>query len=397
MGTSAIEFRGVWKKFRRGEHFDSLRDFIPEMTRKLFFKGTNNGDLSKREFWALQNIDFSIGKGDVLGIIGPNGSGKSTILKLISGILQPSRGQLSIEGRISSLIEVGAGFHPDLTGRENIFLNATILGMKKEEIKRKYDDIVEFAGLEKFIDTPVKRYSSGMYARLGFSVAAHVDPDILLVDEVLSVGDLRFQEKCLKKMLSFRERGTTVIFISHNLEAVSILCPKTAFLINGVLQDIGDTGRIIGEYVSSTQVIEGSENTEARFEEIRLVSNDSVDVHVLDPSQKVYVRFKVSCDLPFDECLLGFLVYRKRDGLLICDYNFPLAALNSVNKAGRAKGCVEFHANLLRGSYSVTLHVQHEPSRKHLVWVRNAVHFSVEERISWNGVAHLAPRIVEQK
>ena len=397
MGTSAIEFQGVWKKFRRGERFDSLRDLIPEMTKKFFTKVSGNGELSRREFWALQNINFSIEKGDVLGIIGPNGSGKSTILKLISGIMRPSRGQMNIEGRISSLIEVGAGFHPDLTGRENIFLNATILGMRKDEIKGKYDEIVDFAGLKDFIDTPVKRYSSGMYARLGFAVAAHVDPDILLVDEVLSVGDLRFQEKCLKKMLSFKDQGTTVIFISHNLEAVSILCPKTAYLVNGVLKDIGDTGRIIGEYVSSAQVIEGGEETEARFEEIRLVTNDKTGVRVLEPGQKVHVSFKVTCDMPFDECHLGFLVYRKRDGLPICDYNFPLTALTSVKKTGSAEGCIEFYANLLRGSYSVTLHVHHEPSRKHLVWFRNAVNFSVEERISWNGVAHLDPKIVDHK
>ncbi len=188
MTDTAIEFNGIWKKFAMGEKFDSLRDLIPSLA-KLLFSRNYRGELQKREFWALKDVSFQVRRGEALGIIGPNGSGKSTALKLLSGILKPDKGSLQLRGRLGALIELGAGFHPDLTGRENIYLNGAILGMKKSEIDKKFDEIVEFSELRDFLDTPVKRYSTGMYARLGFSVAAHVDPDVLLVDEVLSVGD----------------------------------------------------------------------------------------------------------------------------------------------------------------------------------------------------------------
>ena len=191
-----IEFNHVWKKFKKGEKFNSLRDAIPNLFRSF----SNGNSLEKQEFWALQDVSFQITKGEVLGIIGPNGAGKSTILKLLSRIMKPNKGEMKINGRLSALIEITAGFHPELTGRENAYLNGTILGMRKKEIDAKFDDIVEFSGLREFIDTPVKRYSSGMYSRLGFSVAANMDPDILLVDEVLSVGDIAFQAKCAQKM-----------------------------------------------------------------------------------------------------------------------------------------------------------------------------------------------------
>lgn len=185
MTTVMLGMDHVYKKFRRGEIHDSLRDLIPATVGKLFAP-SRKGSLERNEFWALRDVSFDVNKGEALGIIGSNGAGKSTILKLLCGIMRPTSGGLKVSGSLSALIEVGAGFHPDLTGRENIFLNGSILGMKREEIKKKFDEIVEFSGLAEFIDTPVKRYSSGMYARLGFSVAAHVEPDILVVDEVLS-------------------------------------------------------------------------------------------------------------------------------------------------------------------------------------------------------------------
>ncbi|HEY9229824.1 MAG TPA: ABC transporter ATP-binding protein, partial [Gemmatimonadaceae bacterium] len=215
----------VSKKFRRGEIYDSLRDLIPAMVSKVG-KRRSPSELGKKEFWALQDVSFEVMRGEAFGIVGSNGAGKSTILKLLSGIMKPTRGTITVRGRLSALIEVGAGFHQDLTGRENIFLNGSILGMTKEEIRRKFDDIVEFAGLRDFIDTPVKRYSSGMYARLGFSVAAHVEPDLLIVDEVLSVGDYLFQQKCIDRMTGILKGGTTVLFVSHNLHAVTDLCQR---------------------------------------------------------------------------------------------------------------------------------------------------------------------------
>jgi lipopolysaccharide transport system ATP-binding protein len=195
--------------------------------------------LREKEFWAVKDVSFQLKYGEAIGIIGPNGAGKTTILKLLSGILLPTKGTYKVNGRISALIEVGAGFHPDLTGKENIFLNGAILGMTREQINKKYEAIVEFSELAEFIDTPVKRYSSGMYARLGFSVAAHVDPQILLIDEVLSVGDISFQQKCLNKMQEIIINGTTIIFISHNIPAVIKLCPKTILLDRGSIHQFG--------------------------------------------------------------------------------------------------------------------------------------------------------------
>src|SRR3989338_1868091 len=194
----SVEFNNVWKKFNKGEKVYALRDLIPQMTKRMF---TPNKDaLKQEEFWAVKDVSFKIKKGEVLGIIGPNGAGKSTILKLLSQIMKPTKGEFVAHGRLSALIEVTAGFHPDFTGRENIYFNAAILGMKKKDIDAKFDQIVDFSGIEEFIDTPVKRNSSGMTARLGFAIAAHVDPEILLVDEVLSVGDKTFQSKCTQKM-----------------------------------------------------------------------------------------------------------------------------------------------------------------------------------------------------
>ncbi len=203
----------------------------------------------KEEFWALKDINLEIKKGEVLGIIGHNGAGKSTLLKILSQITPPTTGEIKINGRVGSLLEVGTGFHPELSGRENIFLNAAILGMSKREIEKKFDQIVEFAGIEKFLDTPVKRYSSGMYVRLAFSVAAHMEPDILIIDEVLAVGDAEFQKKCLGKMDEVtKQDGRTIIFVSHNLNAVQQLCKKTVVLSQGKIKFAGDTDEAIKLY-----------------------------------------------------------------------------------------------------------------------------------------------------
>jgi ABC-type polysaccharide/polyol phosphate transport system ATPase subunit len=249
MSEFAVEFENVWKKFRKGERYDSLRDLIPAVTRRLF-SANSLASLKPKEFWALHNVTFDLRRGDSIGIIGPNGSGKSTILKLLSGILRPDRGVVRVNGRSGCLIELGAGFHLDLTGRENIYLNGTILGMKRTEIDKKFDSIVEFAGLSEFLDTPVKRYSSGMNARLGFSIAAHIEPEVLIVDEVLSVGDYHFQEKCFAKMQEFTRNGTTLIFVSHNLAAVSSLCKSALLLKYGEPVYQGDVRTAIGKYYS---------------------------------------------------------------------------------------------------------------------------------------------------
>lgn len=200
------------------------------------------------EFWAVRDVNFEVERGEALGIIGHNGAGKSTILKLLANITAPTDGEITINGRLSALIEVGSGFHPELTGRENIFLNGSILGMRRREIADKFDSIVDFAGVRQFIDTPVKRFSSGMYVRLGFSIAAHLDPDILLLDEVLAVGDAAFQAKCIRRISELKEAGTTIVFISHDLGAVERLCDRTILMRRGEIAASGDTREVIAEY-----------------------------------------------------------------------------------------------------------------------------------------------------
>jgi len=245
----ALRMDRVYKRFRRGEIHDSLRDLVPALVRRRL--GPRSEALRPEEFWALEDVSFEVRKGEAFGIIGQNGAGKSTMLKHLSGIMQPTRGRIDVHGRLSALIEIGAGFHPDLTGRENVFLNGTILGMGRREIRAKFDEIVAFAGLEEFIDTPVKRYSSGMFARLGFSVAAHLDPDILVIDEVLSVGDYLFQRKGIEKMTSVVKGGATVIFVSHNLAAVADLCERTLLLDHGRVASLGPTREVIRDYLTA--------------------------------------------------------------------------------------------------------------------------------------------------
>jgi lipopolysaccharide transport system ATP-binding protein len=220
---------------------------------KVNLKNNEEQNTGAKYMWALKDINFEIKRGDAVGIIGKNGAGKSTLLKIISRITQPATGEIRIKGRVGSLLEVGTGFHPELTGRENVFMNGTILGMKKQEIKDKFDEIVAFSGVEKFIDTPVKRYSSGMYVRLAFSVAAHLEPEILIVDEVLSVGDAEFQKKCLEKMQDLRKKdGRTLLFVSHNIGAINSLCNSALLLNSGLLQGAGDTEKITGMYFSGS-------------------------------------------------------------------------------------------------------------------------------------------------
>ena len=201
--------------------------------------------------WALRNVSFEVKEGEIVGIIGLNGSGKSTLLKILSKITDPTEGYAEIRGKVSSLLEVGTGFHPELTGRENIYLNGSILGMKKKEIDRKFDEIVDFSGVEKFIDTPVKRYSSGMRVRLAFAVAAHLEPEIVLIDEVLAVGDIQFQKKCLNKMQDIGQQGRTVLFVSHNMQAVTRLCPRTILLKGGEVIADGPSHQIVSIYMNS--------------------------------------------------------------------------------------------------------------------------------------------------
>jgi lipopolysaccharide transport system ATP-binding protein len=230
------------------EAFDNLLKAPLRRLRSMRIEPTSE----EETFWAIRNLDFEVAPGEVLGIIGRNGAGKSTLLKILSRITAPTEGRIELRGRLASLLEVGTGFHPDLTGRDNIYMNGTFLGMRKKEIDRKFDEILAFAEVERFIDTPVKRYSSGMYVRLAFAVAAHLEPEILLVDEVLAVGDANFQRKCLGKLDDMAQHGRTVVFVSHNLAAVQRLCRKAMLLQKGRLVDYGPVGNVVKEYLRAS-------------------------------------------------------------------------------------------------------------------------------------------------
>jgi homopolymeric O-antigen transport system ATP-binding protein len=262
-GNVVIRAEGLGKKYVIGhqaerEPYVALRDVIAQKAQRfgrssmdfVRGRGVSPGSITE-EFWALRDVNFEVTRGEVVGVIGRNGAGKSTLLKILSRITEPSEGRVTIEGRVASLLEVGTGFHPELTGRENIFLNGAVLGMTRAEIRRKFDQIVAFAEVERFLDTPVKRYSSGMYVRLAFAVAAHLDPEIIIIDEVLAVGDAEFQRKCLGKMSEIAGAGRTVLFVSHNMAAVQTLCPRTIYLASGVVAGNGVTTEIISRYLES--------------------------------------------------------------------------------------------------------------------------------------------------
>jgi lipopolysaccharide transport system ATP-binding protein len=256
----AIQVENISKKYilrhqvGGRSRYVALRDVLAHKFTSLFRHGTGP-DASREEFWALKDVSFEIKQGEVAGIIGRNGAGKSTLLKLLSRITRPTKGRIEIEGRVASLLEVGTGFHPELTGRENIFLNGAILGMHRAEIRKKFDEIVAFAEVEKFLDTPVKHYSSGMYMRLAFAVAAHLEPEILVVDEVLAVGDAAFQKKCLGKMQEVGQGGRTVLFVSHNMEAITRLCARCIYLVKGELKMQGETRQVIKAYSEHSKQI----------------------------------------------------------------------------------------------------------------------------------------------
>ena len=256
---SAIDVQDLSKKYclkHKSAYYGSFREEINSKVRNLFTRSKRPKQTTNEDFWALEDINFTINPGERVGIIGRNGAGKSTLLKILSRITQPTSGCIKISGRVSSLLEVGTGFHPELTGRENIFLNGAILGMKTAEIRQNFDQIVEFAEIERFLDTPVKRYSSGMYVRLAFAVAAHLEPDVLIIDEVLAVGDVRFQKKCLGKIESFTQTERTVLFVSHNMNAVQRVCGRTIWIDQGKLMADGLSTSVIKSYLGNDDVKE---------------------------------------------------------------------------------------------------------------------------------------------
>ena len=307
MSEHGIVVEELGKKFRRGELHDSLRDLLPGIAKRIFTRAEELQRLEEGEFWALRNVSFTVRPGEALGIIGQNGAGKSTLLKILSGILRPNEGSISVRGRLRALIEVAAGFHPDLTGRENIFLNGAILGMRRREIGSKLDQIVDFSGIEAFLDTPVKRYSSGMVARLGFSVAAHMEPQVLLVDEILAVGDLAFQRKCHEHMRGLAAQGVAIILVSHNLAAITQLCPKTLVLAGGRTHFLGTTDQAQQSYLS---LLFSRDRTNGDYilEELQLTNASGASSAVFNSGDTCHIKAIVRTAPSFPNLSLGLSV-----------------------------------------------------------------------------------------
>lgn len=272
-----IEVQGVWKKFRRGELHSSLRDAIPAAAKWLFKRNVRQ-DIRDKEFWALRDVSFQVSPGESLGIIGSNGAGKSTILKVLTKILRPTRGRYRVKGRVGALVEIAAGFHPDLTGRENMFLQGAIMGMSNSEVHKKFEQIVGFADIGEFIDTPVKRYSSGMHARLGFSIVAHLDPDVLIIDEILAVGDLAFQVKAFERIRELATSGIPVIVVSHQLPRIAEICTKAVLLDHGEVLHAGSPADCIALYTGRAVHVHGTgvSNSPVELESVEMARGDMI-------------------------------------------------------------------------------------------------------------------------
>ena len=335
MNDIAISVENLAKQYKIGlanKRHDTLRDFVAGGLRSLFNRNTPNKfagsqrSPSSETFWALKDVTFNVHSGETIGFIGRNGAGKSTLLKILSRITEPTSGVAKIHGRVASLLEVGTGFHGELTGRENIYLNGAILGMQKREIERKFDEIVDFAEVEKFIETPVKRYSSGMYLRLAFAVAAHLEPEILIVDEVLAVGDASFQKKCLSKMHTVGKEGRTVLFVSHNLSAVTSLCQRAIWLNQGEVISDGASQQTVSEYLNSGLLMIAQQewpdaavapgNDIVRVRAMRLRAEDGRSTDVID------IREAVAFEIEFEvlkpgHVLVPVIGLEKDDGFCV--------------------------------------------------------------------------------
>ena len=394
MTDIALRFDEVSKKFSKGERAGSLRDYIPSLTRRVANRKKKLA-LEKREFWALHDVSFEVFKGESFGIIGPNGAGKSTILKLLCRIMQPTRGFIDSKGTLSALIDVGAGFHPDLTGRENIYLNGAILGMKKREIERKFDEMVEFSGLADFIDTPVKRYSSGMFARLGFSVAAHVDPDVLVVDEVLSVGDYLFQRKCVEKMNSIRRSGATIIFVSHDLKSVSDLCKRTMLLEKGKAVTIGGTGEVVDRYLKR-HVTRPPDRTEKEVSISKVnVRNQKGQGLPFEPGDKAIVDIELTARVRCKELSVSIYI---QDENYYEIFNTSTERLNNSTfspEGGEKWNCTfELDLHLTTGSYHLGVLVyQYNIEKSYDDWFP-AERIFITSELDVRGGANLYPKLV---
>jgi lipopolysaccharide transport system ATP-binding protein len=388
--VSIIEVSGLSKQYHIGTKlpYKSLRETIMNVVTSPARLFKRNGSGENNTIWALKDVSFEVQQGEVLGIIGRNGAGKTTLLKILSRVTEPTEGEVRIRGRVGSLLEVGTGFHPELTGRENIFLNGAILGMRKEEIKKKFDEIVAFAEVEKFLDTPMKRYSSGMYVRLAFAVAAHLEPEILLVDEVLAVGDAAFQKKCLGKMGDVAKEGRTVLFVSHNMGAVRSLCQRCNLLESGRLIFSGNVNECIDSYLSDISkdipgevdiaLLQRSSNmTDSSLRILRVRINGENGRALIRSGQPLEVEMQFRSTQPLSEVVFGFGIFSVNNIRLIeCRSTDTLEPIYLPSPGEYSIRCT-LNNILAQGTY--ILGVGARCSNKGLDYVPNALMFEVQD------------------
>jgi lipopolysaccharide transport system ATP-binding protein len=395
----ALRMEHVYKKFRKGETFNSLRDLVPALTGRMFRQrelSTSDG----REFWALQDISFEVRRGEAFGIIGPNGAGKSTMLKLLSRVMKPTRGSLKANGRVSALIELAAGFHQDLTGRENIFLYGTILGMSRRELMAKLDAIVDFSGLGEFIDTPVKRYSSGMYARLGFSVAVHVEPEVLLVDEVLSVGDFLFQRRCVERMKDVIRMGATVLFVSHNLKAVAESCPHCLLLERGRMVMLGPAEEVISSYLNRSNTARINDQGPPKavgISKVR-VRNEHGECVRFRSGEKAWIDVELTARTRCSKLSVSLYITDDQSQSIFNTSTERLGHGNFTLNEGEVFTCTfELHLNLTSGIFHPSIVVyRYDTETAYDRWTpATTIYVSSEEDV--RGVVHCFPKITRQE
>jgi lipopolysaccharide transport system ATP-binding protein len=390
MTEPAIVFDRVWKKFRRGERHDSLRDAITAAAKWPFTKRRRQA-LGRQEFWALRDVSFEVKPGEAIGIIGANGAGKSTALKLLSKILRPTSGACRVQGRVGALIEIAAGFHPDLTGRENLYLQGAIMGMKRAEVTGKLDDIIDFSGIRDFIDTPVKRYSSGMNARLGFAIAAHVDPDVLLIDEVLAVGDFAFQQKCYRRLQDFRESGAAIVFVSHNMQAIASLCDRALLLRPNQTSILGSVSDVSSLYASADSAANDPRVTVRGFTIHRHGERAPLDGAVV-PGTPLVLDIELEANTTLPRCSVGLEVVRS-DGLVMFNGGPMIDGRPPIDlePGARLRARIQFRANVLRGTYRIMLNVVDANKTWPLIAISGLASFVVNETTRVAGCAELEP------
>jgi lipopolysaccharide transport system ATP-binding protein len=386
----------IYKKFRKGETYNSLRDLLPALTGKMFrSQELDTGD--KREFWALQDISFEVKHGEALGIIGRNGAGKSTALKILSRIMKPTKGRMVVNGRLSALIEVTAGFHPDLTGMENIFLHGTILGMTKREIQSKLDQIIAFSGIEEFIDTPVKRYSSGMYARLGFSVAAHVDPEVLVVDEVLSVGDFVFQQRCLDRIRSVIKGGTTVLFVSHNLKSVTEICQRALLLERGKVVAVDKADIVIRNYLSAGPGANSPEKDQPVYISKVTMRDRAGEQSSFESGQTAWVDVEVLCKDPLEKLAVGIWLLDETDYEIFNTSTERLGYPGFALKSGDTYRCTfELKLNVAHGSFKLCAAVHRYDINKSYARKVPAATLFIGSTTAVRGAVNCFPKLLQE-